>query len=323
MKMRTTVRRLVPLGMALLLTLGGCAQASTSFSQATGSVPVASSASVAVRAALQPSSPELTIAATPNPAPVTKGAGQVLPPLPSCTSGALHTAVPATLSFTISSVARSPWIMGNPAAGQGFEAAVMVAVAHRLGFAGDHMAWRTADPEQIKSGALDGSDVGVAEVRTPDQGTGPVDYSTGYFSISDSVVARVGSPAARVTGLSALDRLRLATVEAAGRDPAVERIASTSRTAYPTSTAALSALQDGSVDAVVVPTPDALTAGPDVTIVGQLPTTMEQPVQFGMVLRKNSPLTACVSAAIDELRVTGTLGALVRRWVPAADRPLK
>ena len=85
---------------------------------------------------------------------------------------------------------------------------------------------------------------------------------------------------------------------------------------------ALAALRRGAVDVAVVPTPAAVTAGKDIAVIGQLSRPTEQPAQFGMVLGRKSPLTACVSAAIDQLRVTGALTALVQRWVPAANKPL-
>ena len=37
---------------------------------------------------------------------------------------------------------------------------------------------------------------------------------------------------------------------------------------------------------------------------------MEQPQQFGLVLSAGSPLTSCVSAAVDALRIEGRLDAL-------------
>jgi polar amino acid transport system substrate-binding protein len=50
-------------------------------------------------------------------------------------------------------------------------------------------------------------------------------------------------------------------------------------------------------------------------IVGQLPQPSGQPEQFGLVLDKNSPLTACVSTAVDALRADGTLGRLQDKWL--------
>jgi polar amino acid transport system substrate-binding protein len=52
-------------------------------------------------------------------------------------------------------------------------------------------------------------------------------------------------------------------------------------------------------------------------IVGQL-TPTGQPEQFGAVLDKGSPLTACVSAAVDALRADGTLARLTDQWLSTA-----
>ena len=39
------------------------------------------------------------------------------------------------------------------------------------------------------------------------------------------------------------------------------------------------------------------------------------PEQFGLVLDKDSPLTSCVSQAVDALRQDGTLKALTDQWL--------
>jgi len=52
-------------------------------------------------------------------------------------------------------------------------------------------------------------------------------------------------------------------------------------------------------------------------IVGQLPPG-NSPEQFGMVLAKGSPLTPCVSKAVDALRQDGTLSALQQQWLTTA-----
>jgi polar amino acid transport system substrate-binding protein len=52
----------------------------------------------------------------------------------------------------------------------------------------------------------------------------------------------------------------------------------------------------------------------DGVIVGQLP-QVGVPEQFGLVLDKDSPLTGCVSGAVDELRQDGTLAVLEKTWL--------
>jgi polar amino acid transport system substrate-binding protein len=56
---------------------------------------------------------------------------------------------------------------------------------------------------------------------------------------------------------------------------------------------------------------------PNSVIVGQLAPS-GQPEQFGAVLDKNSPLTSCVSAAVNALRSDGTLAKLTDQWLATA-----
>jgi len=162
-------------------------------------------------------------------------------------------------------------------------------------------------------------DVALGELATPD-GESPVDYSTGYFSMSESVVIKTGARAP--ANVAAMKNLRVAEVPTAGTSTVSNRLPASRSSSYPSVAAAVSALDAGAVDALILPTPTAVvTTG--VTVVGQLADGKEQPRQFGMVLAKKSPLTSCVSAAIDQLRVTGTLSTLLAKWVPAAAKPLR
>jgi polar amino acid transport system substrate-binding protein len=79
------------------------------------------------------------------------------------------------------------------------------------------------------------------------------------------------------------------------------------------------ALDNGQIDALVVDLPTAfyLTAAEieGGVIVGQLPEVGGEVEQFGLVLDKDSPLTECVSEAVDALRDDGTLDDLEQEWL--------
>jgi polar amino acid transport system substrate-binding protein len=83
------------------------------------------------------------------------------------------------------------------------------------------------------------------------------------------------------------------------------------------------ALSNGQVEAIVVDLPTAfyITSAEleGATIVGQLPLGGGTPEQFGAVLDKDSPLTGCVSAAVERLRADGTLAALEEQWLASAE----
>jgi polar amino acid transport system substrate-binding protein len=49
--------------------------------------------------------------------------------------------------------------------------------------------------------------------------------------------------------------------------------------------------------------------------VGQLPPTGGKQEQFGALLAKGSPLTSCVSTAIDKLRSSGQLAKIQDKWL--------
>jgi polar amino acid transport system substrate-binding protein len=84
------------------------------------------------------------------------------------------------------------------------------------------------------------------------------------------------------------------------------------------------ALQNATIDGLVVDLPTAffITAAEvtDAKIVGQLP-QVGTPETFGLLLDKGSPLTRCVSVAVDNLRNEGTLAELEKKWLAETGAP--
>ena len=350
MRIRNASACFAVLGLSATLAIGGCAAASSGASDSSAGAAVISAGAVAsAPASSAPASSgstgvsapassdaagtQASIPAAPGTAgsavlpptsavaPITSGAGEVATPLPNCTPSTLKTLTAGKLVLTSAGSSAAPWFDGNPADGKGYEAAVAAAVAKELGYSAAAVSWSTADRAKVLAGTATGFDVAIGEFPTPDQTSKTVDYSTGYFSISNSVVAKAGSKASTVTTPAGLKSLRLGAVAGSSGFSSARSQTGATVGSYPTAAAALAALAGGRVDAVVLPTPTAVAAS-GVTVVGQLSDGDEQPTQFGLVLAKDSPLTSCVSAAIDQLRVTGVLTTLVNTWVPAAARPL-
>jgi polar amino acid transport system substrate-binding protein len=86
----------------------------------------------------------------------------------------------------------------------------------------------------------------------------------------------------------------------------------------------MTALSSGTVDAMVMDVDQGVAAStvyfPDTQVVGSLPAVGE-PEQLGLVLDKDSALTACVSDAVDSLDEDGTLDALRTEWLKSDDVP--
>ncbi|CAA9386925.1 MAG: ABC transporter, substrate-binding protein (cluster 3, basic aa/glutamine/opines), partial [uncultured Quadrisphaera sp.] len=243
-----------------------------------------------------------------------------------CTPDALATLAPGTLTVATSEPAFEPWVVGNdPTTGEGFEAAVAHAVAEQLGYAEDQVAWVRADFNAAIAPGPKTFDVDVNQFSITEERAEAVDFSSGYYTVQQAVVADASSPAAGATSLADLQGVRLgAQVGTTSLQTITETIAPTTEpSVYTTNDDAVLALQNGQVDALVVDLPTAfyLAAAEldDGVVVGQVPPPEGVPdEEFGLVLELDSPLTGCVSGAVDALREDGTLAELEQQWLAEA-----
>ncbi|MET0865760.1 MAG: transporter substrate-binding domain-containing protein, partial [Nakamurella sp.] len=246
-------------------------------------------------------------------------AGSAAPALPQCPAGALPTVAPGILTVGTSATPVSPWYIGDPSAdATGLEPSVAVAIGSTLGYTRDDIVWTTVDPAAARAGTAAGFDIDLNQFTAADSGTATADYSTGYYSITDTLVmpATVAQPPATVQDAATLT---VAAVSGSSAASTAKRVTGRDPVTFAEQGQALASLATGSVPALVLPTPAALAAAaadPAVRLVGQLPTDPSvQPDQLKVLLAKDSPLTGCVSAAIDRLRVEGTLDQLATQWI--------
>jgi polar amino acid transport system substrate-binding protein len=240
---------------------------------------------------------------------------------PSCSKETLKTRTPATLTVGTDKPAYEPWFSGDdPSNGKGFESAVAYAVAKQLGYAPNDVTWTVVSFNSAIAPGPKTFDVDINQISITEERKKNLDFSTGYYDVAQSVVTVKGSKAADATTLAQLKKLKLgAQVGTTSYAAAKNQIAPGQAVAvYNTNDDAKAALQNGQIDALVVDLPTGLfLAAADLDggkLVGQLPVT-GKPEQFGMVLDKGSPLTACVSQAVDALRADGTLQKLQQQWL--------
>lgn len=256
-------------------------------------------------------------------APAEESAGTPAPSLVACRSADLSTRTPGTVTIATSAAGTTPWFGGSgPPPGAGLEDSVASAIAGTLGYQADQVRWSSLDREAVLDGQAADFDFAIDRFTEPTAAGGadvPVDYSTGYFSITAAVVQRADS--APITSSAQLGSLTVGRVPEASWPGAVRQ-----SVAYPTTDAAVAALTSGTVDALVLTTPTAIAvaqANTGLSVVGQLPVDPSaQPDQFVVVLPHASGLTGCVSTAIDRLRVEGTLDQLAHQWIDPLAPPL-
>jgi len=239
-------------------------------------------------------------------------------------SGALSTVTKGKLTIGTGQPAYSPWVMNDkPESGEGFEAAVAYAVAEKLGFKKSDVVWvRTSFDQAIAPGPKT-FDFNLQQFSITDERKKSVDFSSPYYSTTQTVVTVAGTKAANAKSIADLKSTLLGAQAGTTSYSAITDVIKPTKKglAFNTNDDAVAALKNGQVDALVMDLPTALyEAAVDLTngkIVGQLPTAQKGD-EFGLVLDKGSALTAKVSAAVDALRADGTLAKLEQKWLTAS-----
>jgi polar amino acid transport system substrate-binding protein len=237
----------------------------------------------------------------------------------------LATFTEGKLTIATGEPAFSPWVIDNaPESGEGFEAAVAYAVAEELGFAESDVVWvRTPFESVIAPGPKDW-DFNLQQFSITEDRKAAVDFSSPYYTTSQAVVTVDGSKAADAASLADLEGVSIgASVGSTSYTSAVATFGEGSVQVFNSNDDVVAALQAGQVDAIVIDVPSAFYLRDAVLdggkIVGQLADSTEGGDQYGLLLAKDSPLTAAVTAAVDALREDGTLAALEEEWLNNAE----
>jgi polar amino acid transport system substrate-binding protein len=242
-------------------------------------------------------------------------------PVPTAEPEVLQTITAGKLTIGTGLPAYEPWVVGDaPESGEGFEAAVAYAVAEQLGFAPEDVVWvRTTFDEAIQPGVKN-FDFNLQQYSITDERKASVDFSSPYYETTQTVITVKGSKADGATSIADLKELVIGAATGTTSFTAIEEIIqpTAGASAFNSNDDAKAALAAGQIDALVVDLPTALyLTAVEIdggTIVGQISGAASGD-QFGLVLDKDSPLTAAVTAAVDALREDGTLAALETEWL--------
>ncbi|MFT4009438.1 MAG: ABC transporter substrate-binding protein [Nocardioidaceae bacterium] len=227
-----------------------------------------------------------------------------------------------TLTIATDSPAYEPWFVDDdPSNGKGFESAVAYAVAQQLGYEPSQVTWvKVRFNNSFKPGAKN-FDFDINQISITAARAKVVDFSDGYYSAAQAVIALKGSDAATATSLADLKGLRLGAQTGTTSLTAIRDVIQpdTDPLVFQNTNAAKQALTNDQVDAILADLPTAfyITAVeiPKGTIVGQFqPETGEQE-QFGMLLEKGNPLVACVNDALGEMKDSGELADIEKKWL--------
>ncbi len=221
-----------------------------------------------------------------------------------------------------------PWELGDPTNGMGFESATAYAIADAMGFAKDAVTWVvTPFNNAIQPGPKD-FDIYLTQVSYSPERAQAVDLSDGYNDVAQALVALKDNKVSSVTSIAALKDFQFgAQVGTTSLKTITDVIAPTKEAkVYDSNDAAIEALKNGQIDGIVVDLPTAfyMTSAQldDGVIVGQFAPGADAE-HFSVALDKDSPLTACVNAAIKTITDNGKLAAITQEWLAdKADAPV-
>lgn len=260
------------------------------------------------------------------PASATGGSGSAA--AAPCSPSSMDTVSKGKLTIGTDNPAYGPWFADNkPENGKGYESAVGFAIAKNLGFAQTAVSWTRVPFTNAITPGPKKFDFDLNQVSIDPARAKAVDFSSGYYDVTQAVVTYQGSKIAGAKSIADLKNAKLgAQVGTTSYTAITDQIKPSSKPAvFDSNDLAVQALKSKQIDGLVVDLPTAfyvtsaqLEGG---VIVGQLPSATGKPEQFGAVLKKGSSLTSCISKAVDALRQDGTLTKLSQKWLTGQGAP--
>ncbi|WP_430780244.1 ABC transporter substrate-binding protein [Actinoplanes sp. G11-F43] len=239
----------------------------------------------------------------------------------TCEPASLKTLAAGKLTIGTDTPAYEPWFSDNkPDNGKGFESAVAYQLAERLGYQKSDVVWTSVTFNNAIAPGPKKFDIDINQFSITDERKQAVDFSSPYYLVRQTVITTKGSKIAGAKSLADLKGAKLGGQVGTTSYTAITDLIKpdAAPSVFNNNDDAKKALENGTVDGIVVDLPTAfyMTAAEleDGVIIGQL-AQVGVPEQFGMVLDKGSPLTGCVSKAVDQLRQDGTLAVLEKTWL--------
>jgi polar amino acid transport system substrate-binding protein len=227
------------------------------------------------------------------------------------------------LTIGTGSPAFSPWVENDaPESGEGFEAAVGMAIAAELGYEGENVVWvRTTFDEAIAPGEKN-FDFNMQQYSITPEREETISFSDPYYSSNQAIVALADSPAEGATTVSDLVDVKFGAQAGTTSLTFINDIIKPTNEAfvYDDNAGAKAALEAGQIDAIVVDLPTALYISAveieGTSVVGQFPGSAGGLTDdFGAVFTKDNPLVACVNTALAALKESGELAKIEQTWL--------
>ena len=244
-----------------------------------------------------------------------------------CAYENLTTINPGMLTVGTDTPAYPPYFSDDdPTNGEGFESAIAYAVGSQLGFAPMDVKWEVVPFNTSYAPGNKNFDFDINQISITPERAEVVDFSDGYYTVNQAVVAFNDSPIAGATTITELTGAKL------GAQVGTTSLSFVTQVVQPTdepyvfnnTNDAKSALQNGQIDGIIVDLPTAyyLTAAEfnNSKIVGQFQAAAGGE-EFGLLFQEGNPLVNCVNKALTTLKDSGELQEIQDAWLAGTSAP--
>jgi polar amino acid transport system substrate-binding protein len=217
-----------------------------------------------------------------------------------------------------------PYVIDDdPASGQGFEAALAMAVAGEMGFDAEQVKWiRTGFDAAIAPGEKE-FDFNLQQYSISAERAEVVSFSDPYYTAPQAVIGAADSTLA-IDSISDLKPLNIGVAAGTTSITLVEEVIEPDNEAqiFNSNADANAALVNGQIDVMVVDLPTALYLSAvefdNAKVFGQFPQGSGSEAEpWGLLFAKDNPLVECANIALANLTETGALEAITTEWMGA------
>jgi len=229
---------------------------------------------------------------------------------------------PGKLTVSTSEPSYPPWVLdNNPEAGEGFEAALVYALAAELGFKREDVVWVDVTFDGAIAPGPKAYDFSIQQISVTPERAKVATFSDVYYQSDKAVIALPGSAVASAKSFADLKQARWGVAVGTTDFDYVTNILGIDNAAvYDDQAGVFQALQGGQIDATVAALPTALYATavqvPEAKITALLP---KDPKDEGLALlfAYENPIVPWINQGLAALKQKGTIDELVQKYLVA------
>lgn len=229
---------------------------------------------------------------------------------------------PGKLTVSTSEPSYPPWVLdNNPEAGEGFEAALVYALAAQLGFKKEDVVWVDATFDQAIAPGDKAYDFSIQQISVTPERSQVATFSDVYYQSDKVVIALPTSAVANAKSFADLKGARWGVaVGTTDFDYVTNILGIADAAVFDDQSGVFQALQGGQIDATIAALPTALYATccqvPDAKITALLPKDPKDE-GLGLLFEYQNPIVGWINEGLTAIRDSGKIDELVQKYLVA------